>query len=254
MIRALPALKDNYIWAVVNDAGQVIVVDPGVAEPVIAFLKNQALDLDAILITHKHADHTHGVFELLEKFPRVSVYGPGQKLIPGVTHEVVDGQRIVLAGFAEIHVLAIPGHTFEHVAYELAQHLFCGDTLFSAGCGRVFDGSYEQLFKSLQKIASLSPDTKICCGHEYTLENLKFAQMLEPSNEAVRMHVQKCEQLRVQGLPTLPSTLALEKKLNPFLRLDALELRENLQRHLTTDLTEDLEIFTALRQWKNAFT
>jgi hydroxyacylglutathione hydrolase len=233
-IEIIPVLKDNYIW-VVSHNNAALIVDPGVAAPVIEFLQSHALRLTAILATHKHWDHTDGIMGLIEKFPDTPVYGPKYDGVPGVTNDVVDGQTLDIKNFPAIKVLTIPGHTRGHVAYLIENNLFCGDTLFAAGCGRVFDGTYEELFASLQKIAALPADTRIYCAHEYTLANLKFAEAAEPENVEIKQRIQACEQLRQQSLPTLPSNIALEKATNPFLRVP------------------DFAAFKNLREWKNNF-
>ena len=234
-IKALPALKDNYIWVIFNSEHQAIVVDPGVADGVLNFLAEQQLKLIAILATHKHADHTAGIKGLLQQFPQVPVYGPSKDNVPLMTDDVVEGQILQLGAFAKILVLEIPGHTRGHVAYLIANNLFCGDTLFAAGCGRVFDGTYEELFASLQKMYALPDDTQIYCGHEYTLANLKFALAVEPGNKNIIERIKECEILRAEAKPTLPSNLALEKQTNPFLRVDSFAR------------------FKELREWKNSF-
>lgn len=234
-IQALSALKDNYIWVIVNDRKEALVVDPGDVVPVLDYLTQEHLRLIAILATHKHWDHTDGIAGLLKAFPKTPVYGPFKDQVSLANHDVIEGQMIHIENFPSIKVLEIPGHTRGHVAYLIENNLFCGDTLFAAGCGRVFDGTYEEMFASLQKLRALPDDTEIYCGHEYTLNNLKFALAAEPENLKIQERMKAGEALRAQGLITLPSNLALEKETNPFLRVDTLAR------------------FKALREWKNNF-
>lgn len=251
-IIAIPALKDNYIWAIVDDTSHsVIIVDPGDATPVIDFLKQKHLSLAAILITHHHWDHTNGVAELVNHF-NVPVYGASKKNIPQVTNEVHDGDQISI-GDLHFQVLAIPGHTLDHVAYYAPDILFCGDTLFSSGCGRIFEGTPEQMYQTLQKLAALPADTKIYCGHEYTLNNLRFAQVIEPRNVEVDRRLQQIKLLRDNNLPSLPSLLSNEKKTNPFLRCDSPEVKTSVEKYAEQLLDNPVSIFTYLRKWKDQF-
>ena len=252
-IQAIPALKDNYIWALSNAKHEALIVDPGEAGVVLAFLETAGLHLSAILITHRHWDHSNGIQGLLDAFPGAFVYGPVTDELPLLTHSVQEAEPIRIADFPELEVLAIPGHTKEHVAYLVAGALFCGDTLFSAGCGRVFDGSYEQLYASLQKLAKLAPDTQIYCGHEYTRANLKFAKQLEPTNLMIQMRIKQVEALAQQGLPTLPSSIKLEQETNPFLRVEVAEVQSSLRQYLSVEPKNAFESFKALRLWKNQF-
>jgi len=251
-IKAIPVLKDNYIW-VLHAGQQALVVDPGVTEPVREYLHEAKLNLSALLITHRHWDHTDGIPGLLEAFPGTPVYGSVQDAIPLLSHPLSGDEELDLPGFPKIKVLALPGHTKGHIAYLLEQALFCGDTLFAAGCGRVFDGTYEELYQSLTKLAALQASTKIYSAHEYTLNNLKFAQVLEPANLSIQKRMRAAETLRAQGLPTLPSSLALEQQTNPFLRLHVKALQETLARHLGAIPHNEFEAFKALRNWKDKF-
>lgn len=250
-ITPIPAFTDNYIWAI-HDAKTCIVVDPSAALPVLQFLENHKLMLAGILVTHHHADHTGGIQALLEQFP-IPVYGPDNPEIHSVSHSVQDNQTISLAG-KHFTVLAVPGHTLDHIAYYLPAEkaLFSGDTLFAGGCGRIFEGTPAQMLASLEKLAALPADTRLFCTHEYTVSNLRFALEVEPSSEPLHKRLSGCLELRRAGLPTLPSLLAEELETNPFLRA-----------HKDTVITQalnqgarsaaPLDVFTCLREWKNHF-
>ncbi|MBM3375613.1 MAG: hydroxyacylglutathione hydrolase [Betaproteobacteria bacterium] len=226
-IHALPAFTDNIIWGL-ESAGELVVVDPGQAEPVLQFLADQSLGLSGILITHHHADHTGGISDLLNQFPSrtvgpLPVFGPGYCKSLGVTHEVTDGSEVWLFNHSlRLETMACPGHTVDHIAFFAhpsgqAPLLFCGDTLFAGGCGRLLGGTASQLFQSLGRFAALPDDTRVFCAHEYTLSNLLFAAQALPENAAIRNRLIQVKDQRAQGLSTLPSTIGLEKKTNPFL-------------------------------------
>lgn len=257
----IPALADNYIW-LLHDGHEALVVDPGVAEPVMQVLQARGLALRTILVTHHHADHVGGVAALHEA-TGATVYGPAFETIPEPATRVDGGDTLHLLGL-HWQVLAIPGHTSGHVAYYCASPggpgsgnapiLFCGDTLFSAGCGRLFEGTPAQMFDSLQQLASLPADTRVCCAHEYTLSNLRFALAVEPNNVQLLHHAAHCQNLRAQGQPTLPSSLAVEREINPFLRCNVVQVAQGASQfapHLDTQ--HPLSVFTALREWKNVF-
>lgn len=253
---ALPAFNDNYLW-LLHDGTRALVVDPGDAEPVFAALTQHGLELAAILVTHHHADHTGGVAALREATGAV-VYGPAHERIPEPFIPLADGAQVNVLGMA-FRVIDVPGHTAGHIAYFAsdmngAPLLFCGDTLFSGGCGRVFEGTPGQMLQSLERLADLPGDTQVCCAHEYTLSNLKFARAVEPTNAALLQHSRHCEQLRERGLPTLPSTLALERQINPFLRTREAAVAEAARRYdARVDPASPVSVFAALRQWKNEF-
>lgn len=250
----IPAFQDNYLW-LLHDQQHAWVVDPGDAAPVQACLQQHGLTLQGILLTHHHADHTAGVAELRQAW-NCPVFGPAFETLPEPVQRVADGETLHLLGLG-FQVLAVPGHTSGHVAYfaevpNQAPLLFCGDTLFSAGCGRLFEGTPAQMHASLQKLAALPDNTRVCCAHEYTLSNLRFAQAVEPSNSDVAAHLLDCQALRSQGQPTLPSTVGQEKRINPFLRCHVPEVQA-MARSQAPQATTPLEVFTALREWKNRF-
>lgn len=247
-VSPLPAFADNYIWTWVNgDAHTLTVVDPGDATPVIAYAKQHRLTLEAILLTHHHLDHIGGVPDLLNEFPSCQVYGPVDSRIPWVTCGV-SGHQTILIDTLSFQIMPIPGHTSTHIAYYEAAHgwLFCGDTLFSAGCGRVFDGSLEELYASLGQLMQLPDTTQIFCGHEYTQENLAFAAIVEPRNQFIHAHQLALTNL---GACSLPSLMKTEKQINPFLRTKTGDFREFAQQH-DVDLNDEFALFKALREEK----
>ena len=255
MLQVTPvrAFDDNYIWMLFTaGSDQAVAVDPGDETPVLDWLQVQGKRLAAILITHHHYDHTGGVPELVEAYPDIPFYGPARESIRGVNHPVGEGDNISLEWAGEIlQVLDVAGHTAGHVAYLGAGSLFCGDTLFAAGCGRVFDGSFEQLAASLQRIAGLPAETRIYCAHEYTLDNLGFAAWVEPESEAVQQRISREQAKRQSGVPTLPSSLELELLTNPFLRTDIPEVKAAAEKAAARILSDHTAVFTALRQWKD---
>jgi hydroxyacylglutathione hydrolase len=247
------AFEDNYIWMLSPPgAAMAVAVDPGDETPVLEWLQAQGKRLAAILITHHHYDHTGGVPELVEAYPGIPVYGPSRESIRGVTRQLVEGDRVAIEGFAEpLQVLEVPGHTAGHIAYYGEGALFCGDTLFAAGCGRVFDGTFEQLAASLRRIASLPGDTLVYCAHEYTLDNLGFAAWVEPESAVVQARIEKERAKRQADVPTLPAFLSLELQTNPFLRTEVKNVREAAEQAAGRRLATPTEVFTALRQWKD---
>ncbi|MGE0080421.1 MAG: hydroxyacylglutathione hydrolase [Thiohalomonadaceae bacterium] len=244
-----PAFDDNYVWALHTAPGQVALVDPGDADPVIDYLEAAGLAPAAILITHHHGDHTGGVAELTERWP-VPVYGPARKAFDGLNRAVHEGDELALGG-VRLRVLDTPGHTRDHVCYLAPGALFCGDTLFTAGCGRLFEGTPAQMHASLEKLRALPDDTLVYCAHEYTLANLVFARIAEPENAAITTRVQEAQRERDAGRPTVPSTLALEKATNPFLRSHEPALRAAAERFAGRPLASGAEVFATVRHWKD---
>ncbi|TAN08139.1 MAG: hydroxyacylglutathione hydrolase [Rhodanobacteraceae bacterium] len=222
-LRPLPALRDNYIWMLADaTAGCALVVDPGAAKPVLDALTGAGLRLSTILLTHHHADHIGGVPELARRYPDAAIYAPRDSRIPVATHRVADGDAIHVAPAADFTVIEVHGHTRTHVAYYGEGLLFCGDTLFSLGCGRVFEGTPAEMLASLDRLAELPTTTQICCAHEYTLANGAFALSVEPGNHALQARIRSARDLRARNAPTLPALLADELAANPFLRVDAM--------------------------------
>ncbi|MFP8965459.1 hydroxyacylglutathione hydrolase [Pokkaliibacter sp. CJK22405] len=259
------AFNDNYIW-VWNEgsSNQAVVVDPGDAAPVIAYLEKQGLTLHAILITHHHNDHTGGIDDLLALATKhgwqVPVFGPKNSRITQITDALSEGESIQIFD-QRVEVINLPGHTLDHIGFYCADQeaLFCGDTLFRAGCGRLFEGSPEQMFQSLARLMELPADTKVFAAHEYTLSNLAFAQAAEPENLAVKAAVEHDKAKRENNMPTLPSTLSQEREINPFLRTTSPSLITTVQQeaerlgnmdHLPSTA---VEVFAFLREWKNRF-
>ena len=249
-LSALPAFEDNYVW-VLHDAGRALLVDPGDAAPVLA-AADAGLAPSAILLTHHHPDHVGGVPALLRRWPGLPVFAPADERIALDCERVGDGDRLRLLD-RDVEVLAVPGHTRSHVAYVVAGHLFCGDALFSLGCGRMFEGTPAQMLHSLQRLAALPGQTRVCCGHEYTLANAVFALEVEPGNAALAARSAEVSRLRAAGAATLPSTLASERDCNPFLRCDAPEVLGSIGRRLGHVPADAVEAFAALRAWKDAF-
>jgi hydroxyacylglutathione hydrolase len=253
----LPAFADNYIW-MLQDGSNAIVVDPGDAQPVFDALARNKLQLAAILVTHHHPDHTGGV-AALHAATGARVFGPARERIPEPFTPLSHGDSAEVLG-KRFTVIDVPGHTAGHIAYFLpagegqAPLLFCGDTLFSGGCGRLFEGTPAQMLASLDALAALPGDTRVCCAHEYTLANLRFAREVEPGNADLTHYTARCESLRAQGQPTLPSQLATERRINPFLRSREATVLRAVREHaeLSADAGE-ADVFAALRQWKNDF-
>lgn len=255
LIQPIPVLKDNYIWLLISDeTKQVIIIDPGSAEEILEFLRTSQLTPIAILITHHHWDHTNGIVAIKNNFPNIDVYGPRQQHIEGVNKLVDGGDSINFTSFNLIlDVLAIPGHTLSHIAYTNKQILFCGDTLFSAGCGRLFEGTPAQMLSSLKQLLALPDTTAVYPAHEYTRNNLRFAALIEPQNTAIQQHAIAVNELAGKGLPTLPSSIALEKAINPFLRTHEPDVVNSASRFAGSKLKDEVDVFTALRHWKDQF-
>ena len=252
----IPAFSDNYIWAM-HDGQRALVVDPGESAGVLAWLASEGVRLDTILITHHHPDHTGGVADLRSQ-TGARVIGPVRETMPEPLQRVDDGDTVSVLG-QTFTVIAVPGHTAGHIAFYCPDVsgqpvLFCGDTLFSGGCGRLFEGTPAQMHASLSRLAALPGNTRVCCTHEYTIANLRFAQAVEPNNAALQAYASQCADLRTQGKPTLPSSIALEKAINPFLRCtepDVVLAARTRAPHASH--SDAQSVFATLREWKNQF-
>lgn len=255
-LHPIPAFNDNYIWAFrPPGSSRVWVVDPGDDKPVQAYLDENQLDLAGILVTHHHADHIGGIDSLYQRY-QCPVYGPASERIPQVNISVDDSQPLHLTDQIKLQVIHTPGHTIDHICYFFDADqpvLFCGDTLFAGGCGRIFEGTASQMLESLQTLAALPADTRVCCAHEYTLSNLRFALQVDPDNPALRQRNADVAALRQQGLPSLPSTLGDERLTNPFLRCGEPALKSAAQSRDPLAAATELTTFSAIRQWKNEF-
>jgi hydroxyacylglutathione hydrolase len=250
----LPAFSDNYIW-MLHDGHKALVVDPGDAQPVLDVLRREGLLLESILVTHHHADHTGGVVELRDS-TGAQVYGPAGEEMPEPLTRLSGGESCPSLGLL-FQVLDVPGHTSGHIAFyceavDGAPLLFCGDTLFSGGCGRLFEGTPAQMLASLDTLSALPDSTRVCCTHEYTLNNLKFACAVEPENADLKHYFAHCKDLRAKNLPTLPSSIALERKINPFLRSRLPTVIAAANQHDAAMAHQD-GAFATLRQWKNDY-
>jgi hydroxyacylglutathione hydrolase len=243
MITGLRALKDNYIWMIrKSNDNEIIIVDPGEEKGVIEAIGKLPVKLAGILVTHHHWDHTNGVLELQEKYDAPVFWAKDRE----------EGEEISFSSLGlKFQVIKIPGHTLDHVAYYSANVLFCGDTLFTGGCGRVFEGTAPQMYQSLGRLSQLPDDTSIYCGHEYTQANLRFAQLVEPENADILKRIDTADKLRTQNLPTVPALLSEEKKTNPFLRCDVPAVIQAVQRYTGKNFSDPSQVFEALRNWKN---
>jgi len=251
----IPAFHDNYLW-LYQHGDDAWVVDPGDAAPVEATLKEMNLNLAGILITHHHMDHIGGVTSLMSK-RHIPVYGNADANISGITHPLKEGDALSLPGLS-LKVIKVPGHTLDHIAYfgeadNIGSVLFCGDTLFSAGCGRLFEGTPAMMLESLTKLKNLPGNTKVYCAHEYTLANLAFAKVVMPESSAVQDRINECTTLRLEGKPTVPALLEGEKAYNPFLRTDAPEVIANAAKQLGHKPANEAEVMAAIRGWKDNF-
>jgi hydroxyacylglutathione hydrolase len=254
-VRPVRAFSDNYIWLIEppRAQGRLVAVDPGDAAPVIAELQRSGASLAAILLTHHHPDHIGGVPELL-RHGAVPVIGPDDNRIAQRTRTVHDGEQLELPDLGlTFEILQVPGHTVSHIALWGHGALFCGDTLFSAGCGRMFEGTPRQMNDSLTKLRNLPPETRVFCGHEYTAANLRFASTVDPANAAALDYQGRVERVRAAGNPTLPSTLDLESRVNPFLRCDVPAVVRAAETHAGKSLKDPAEVFGVLRAWKDQF-
>ncbi len=246
----VPAFNDNYLW-VLRHGRHAVLVDPGDAAPIRDYLARESLTPTAILVTHHHADHIGGLAELAANLP---VYGPRDDRISGITRQVQQGDQVMLPELgASLQAIEVPGHTRSHVAYYGASSLFCGDTLFACGCGRLFEGSAAQMSASLAKFTALPDDTRVYCAHEYTMSNIRFARAVEPGNAALAAREVRDGAMRKQNKPTVPFTIGEEKASNPFLRCDQAEVIAAATRHAGAPLADLVEVFAAVREWKNNF-
>lgn len=264
-VSPIHAFSDNYIWAFGQDRSrEVCIVDPGEAGPVLAALHAEDLHLSSILVTHHHADHIGGIKALLAEFPDTPVYGPKSSKIDLVTSPLGDGDNLNVAG-VEFSVISVPGHTLDHIAYHSCGYsneensasglLFCGDTLFAGGCGRIFEGNPGMMHASLDKLASLPASTMVYCAHEYTQGNLRFALHADPGNRDTIERLQQVNEARNAGFSTVPSMLSMELRTNPFLRCHTKAVREAVIEKMAIPVeSSDIEVFAALRQWKDSFS
>lgn len=253
-ITPVPSMSDNYIWTLYQPGGEAAVaVDPGTSTSSLRFIEENGLGLTAILITHAHYDHIDGIDALLEVFPEAQVYGPSRgPAVPRLTQAVAEGDVITLDGIGiELRVMEVPGHTSEHLAYVSDDALFCGDTIFSCGCGRVFSGTFDQLADSIQRLAALPGDLRLYCTHEYTVDNIGFAKWVEPDNPNLLVRAAEAMALVERGLPTLPSTISRELETNPFMRLGEPAVIKAAERHAGHALANYREVFRELRTWKD---
>ena len=252
-IEPIPAFDDNYIWLLSrNGSDACAVVDPGDDEPVREVLTKRGLKLKTILITHKHGDHVGGVAALKADWPKATVYGPAREPISTLERRLGAGDVVELDELElSLDVLDVPGHTEGHIAYYTHGVLFCGDTLFACGCGRVFSGTFEQLSDSLRSLAELPADTRVYCAHEYTMANIGFAKWVEPDNPDLAVREERVRDLREAGEPSVPSSLAEELLTNPFMRTDQPEVIAAAERWAGRELSSPAEVFTALRSWKD---
>ena len=251
-IHAVPAFKDNYIW-MLESGGRAVAVDPGDAAPVERFLEERAFSLAAVLATHHHMDHVGGL-QALARHWKCPAFGPAREVVAGLDYRLGEGDRIRVPGIdVDLETFDIPGHTAGHIALFGAGAVFCGDTLFACGCGRLFEGTPAQMVESLDKLTRLPGETRVYCGHEYTLANIRFAEAVEPGNRALAARRAREGAKRERGEPTLPSTVAEERATNPFLRCDQPEIIASAERRAGRRLAGRVEVFATLRDWKNTF-
>ena len=258
-LHPLPAFDDNYIWALAGDDGRALVVDPGDAGPVLAAAADGLRPI-AVLVTHHHPDHIGGLAALKARWPEIEIHAPHDPRIDIATHRVGQGDSVAVADW-RFDILEVPGHTRSHIAFHGKRNggdigsslLFCGDTLFSLGCGRLFEGTPAQMLASLDALAALAGDTRVCCTHEYTQSNAAFALAVDPHNPALLARAETVRTLRAASKPTLPSTIAQEIATNPFLRCDTPGVRDAIAARLGRAPSDRLETFAELRRWKDVF-
>lgn len=249
-LNSIPAFQDNYIWVLSDDEGKCIIVDPGEAAPVLRAIAENQWRPEAILLTHHHHDHVGGVKELVKNFPALAVYGPEETQDKGTNRVVGEGDKVNILKY-EFSVIATPGHTSGHLSYFNFPYLFCGDTMFSGGCGRLFEGTAEQMYDSFQKINALPEDTLICCAHEYTLSNIKFSLSILPQDEDLIGYYRKVKELRAKNQSTLPTSLQTERKINVFLRTQNDDLKALISEE--TKMQQPQQVFAWLRAKKDSF-
>lgn len=257
-VTPIRAFHDNYLWLFrQTDSRECGIVDPGDAEPVLRHLQENDLELKVILITHHHADHTGGIRQLLEHYD-APVYGPASPNIPAVTHPLGENEQVSVLN-EEFQIIEIPGHTLDHIAYYSSESngrkpvLFCGDTLFAGGCGRVFEGTHTMMHNSLQKLARLDPDTSVYCAHEYTMANLNFARAVSPENMNLSERISLEQHKRDRDVPTVPTSIRVELETNPFLRCNDQELIAAASQHAGVNVESPEEVFAVIRGWKDSF-
>jgi hydroxyacylglutathione hydrolase len=255
-IEPIKAFSDNYIW-LLHDNDKAWVVDPGDAQPVIAALTEKGLELEGIIITHHHFDHTGGVEQLTKQFPQLVITGPESAHFTKTTRTMHEGDTLTALG-CTFTVITVPGHTLDHIAYycsdsPIGETLLCGDTLFAGGCGRVFEGTAPMMRASLNKLSTLPPSTKVFCAHEYTLANLAFAAAVEPSNKSLIQRIEYCQQLRHEDKSTVPSTIGSELATNPFMRSSQPAVINAAQAQNPSCTNDEDAVFTEIREWKNNF-
>ena len=241
--------ETNYIW-ILKKEKQIIVIDPGQSTPVLNYIKKNSMTLSQILLTHYHSDHIAGLPELVS--PLISVVGPVYEPIQYMTKPVRMNDEITVFD-STLKVLFVPGHTAGHIAYLGDGNLFCGDVIFGGGCGRIFEGDAETMYYSVKKCAQCHPDTKVYCGHEYTLDNLRFALTLEPNNEAIKQRIVDTTQLLKKSKMSMPSTIGLELQTNPFMRCDQSTIINAAENYVKRELKSDIDVFSVIRHWKNVF-
>jgi len=258
-IRAIPAFNDNYIWCLISpDTQSAVLVDPGDEKPCIEFLQANQLTLTDIIVTHHHWDHTDGIKPLLSHFEnkgqKINVYGPKDGKFKEIDIALSEGDDIFIKSLnLSLNIIEIPGHTLDHIAYYTDDFVFCGDTLFSGGCGRIFEGTPSQMLSSLEKLSALPDKTLVFCTHEYTLANLNFALKAEPNNQILQEYTQEIKALRNDHLATLPTSIGIEKAINPFLRSDQQTIAKQASEYCGKVCGSKLDTFTAIREWKNNF-
>ena len=248
----IPAFQSNYFWSI-EDGETAAIVDPGDASPVLNYMTKNSLELKFILVTHHHPDHTGGIRDLKKHNPDCKVYGPANEQISMVDDFLAEGDNVNLGSLGKYHILDIPGHTAGHIAYYDEKSAFVGDTVFAVGCGRLFEGTPAQMVNSLNKIKSLPESIRLYCAHEYTLNNISFAKEIEPENKDLQDFEVICKKLRKLDRPTIPTTLAEELKINPFLRCNEPEVIKAAERHASHTMQSEIEVFACIRDWKDCF-